>query len=145
MCWEEEDWQIMEDNFTEEEWQSVFNKDPITQKKDDEEMAKLGEYTNAFCTLGETPRMTRIQMAPKLTKKDQYVYVRQDDWIIFMQSIESGKMYRLTDLVQLFNTKMKPFKKITNRSFAHIKFVKSSFKIKRFNEKGRFIRYYIKI
>lgn len=143
MSWEEEE--FYEDNFTEEEWQTLFNNNPLKPKKDDEEMAKLGVYTNAFCTLGETPRMTRIQFAPKITKKDQYVFVKQDDWIIFMRLLESGKMYRLSDLVQLFNTRMKPYKKLTNKSFAHIKFVKTSFRKSKFKEKGTNITYYIKI
>lgn len=36
---------IHKDNFKEEEWDSLFNKNPIEQKKDDLEMKKTTIYT----------------------------------------------------------------------------------------------------
>ena len=67
--------------------------------------------------MGEKTWMTKIQIATKITKKEQYRFIRQEDWFTFMRSLEKGKMYCLTGLVRFFNTTMKPHKKLNNQSF----------------------------
>ena len=75
-------------------------------------MKKTTIYTRDLQKLGEKTWMTKIQMAPKIKKKEQYTFIRQEDWITFIRSLESGKMYRLSELVQFFNTTMRPLNKL---------------------------------
>ena len=145
MCEEEEWYEIFDHDIDDEEFNKVnkiFNTEEYPQKSYDPQMTKLSVYTKEYCGTKKPPKMTKVYVAPHL--KEDRSYVNQREWITFMQSVEK-RLYRLSDLVKLFNQTMKPYKKLTNQSFGQLKFVKNSFKMIRLNEKGKFIRYYVKI
>lgn len=153
MCEEEEWYEIFDHDIDDEEFNKVnkiFNTEEYPQKSYDPQMTKLSVYTKEYCGTKKPPKMTKVYVAPKL-KQDRYqdyAYIKQQEWCLFIRSVESNKLYKLTDLVKLYNETMKPPKKLNNRSFGQLKYAQDSFIKHKFFEKGKIgnqtITYYIK-
>lgn len=148
--WDEEDWYNFQDEDVdkeeEEKLNTFLNTEEYPKKSHDPTLIKLSVFTKEYCGTKKPQKMTKVYVAPHL--KEDHSFVSEQEWVTFMRSLEANKLYKLSDLVKHFNQTIRPYKQLTNKGFAHIKFVKSSFKIKYCHEKdggkNKLITYYMK-
>lgn len=68
--------------------EKLFNKDKYKKKREDLELEVLSIENRDLYGLHKLLLMTKIQTAPKITKKEQYVFIREEEWFTFMISLD---------------------------------------------------------